>query len=159
MGPAWSASETGPVLSCEMFVSDLRRFLDMPDDAPGPARKMADQLGNIVRAATAADTGSSWVSALPCRRRPGHRPCPGHIAVFRADLPAPIQWACSSCDDEGVISGWQDSPFDLRRFQISPGPQTQSDGSFPLRGGRRPGRPEAVGPILRAPGVQRPILN
>ncbi|MDA8311944.1 MAG: hypothetical protein M0Z46_15310 [Actinomycetota bacterium] len=29
-----------------MFVSDLRHFLDLPDDAPGPARKMAEQLGN-----------------------------------------------------------------------------------------------------------------
>ncbi len=35
--------------------------------------------------------------------------------VFRADLPAPIDWKCSSCGDEGTISGWEDSPFDLRR--------------------------------------------
>ena len=34
--------------------------------------------------------------------------------MFRADLPAPIDWQCSACGDEGVISGWEDSPFDLR---------------------------------------------
>jgi hypothetical protein len=34
-----------------MFVSDLRHFLDIPDDAPGPARKMAEHLGFVVRAA------------------------------------------------------------------------------------------------------------
>ena len=102
----------GTVLA--VFVSDLRHFLDMPDDAPGPARKMAEQLGNVVRAATAAEAGTAWVSALPCRRRPGRRPCPGHIVVFRPDLPARIEWRCDSCGDDGVISGWEGSYFDLR---------------------------------------------
>jgi len=97
-----------------MFVSDLRHFLDMPDDAPGPARKMAEQLGNVVRAATAAEAGAAWVSALPCRRRPGRRSCPGHVVVFRPDLPARIEWRCDSCGDEGVISGWEGTYFDLR---------------------------------------------
>lgn len=98
-----------------MFVSDLRHFLDITDDAPGPARKMAEQLGSVVRAATAGEAGTPWLSALTCRRRPGNRPCRGHIAVFRPDLPAPIEWQCSVCGDEGVISGWEDSPFDLRQ--------------------------------------------
>jgi hypothetical protein len=44
------------VLSWEMFVSDLRHFLDMPDDAPGAARKMAEHLSSVVRAATLLDT-------------------------------------------------------------------------------------------------------
>ncbi len=97
-----------------MFVSDLRHFLDLPDDVPGPARKMAEQLGKVVRAATAAEAGAAWVSALPCRRRPGRRPCPGRIAVYRPDLPARIEWRCTSCGDEGVISGWEGTYFDLR---------------------------------------------
>ncbi len=37
------------------------------------------------------------------------------MMVFRADLVAPIEWKCSSCADEGVIGGWEGSPFDLRR--------------------------------------------
>lgn len=106
-----------------MFVSDLRHFLDMPDDAPGPARRMAEQQGFVVRAATAGDAGASWVTALTCRRRPGNRPCRGHIAVFRADLPAPIEWQCTNCGDEGVISGWEDSPFDLRSPRSRPNDQ------------------------------------
>jgi hypothetical protein len=103
-----------------MFVSDLRHFLDMPDDAPGPARKMAEHLGSIVKAATASKTGAAWETALPCRRRPGNRPCAGHIVVFRPDLPATIDWRCSACDDEGVISGWEGSYFDLRRPRAQP---------------------------------------
>jgi hypothetical protein len=100
-----------------VFVSDLRHFLDLPDDAPGPAIRMAEQLSLITRAATAGVAGIGWVSALPCMRRPGHRACPGTIETFRTDLPPSIHWRCTSCDDDGVISGWEQSPFDLR-----PGP-------------------------------------
>ncbi len=35
--------------------------------------------------------------------------------MFRADLPAPVEWRCTACGDEGVISGWEDSPYDLRQ--------------------------------------------
>jgi hypothetical protein len=102
-----------------MFVSDLHHFLDLPDDIPGPARRMAEHLGGIVRAGTAGDVGPAWESALPCPRRPGHRPCPGRMIVQRADPLAPIQWACSVCNDQGVISNWQDTPFDLRSRELA----------------------------------------
>lgn len=98
-----------------MLVTDLHHFLDMPEDAPGPARRLAQHLGNIVRAATAGDAGSLRVSALPCRRRPARRPCPGRMTVALSEPAAPIHWRCSACDDEGVISNWADSPYDLRR--------------------------------------------
>ncbi len=100
--------------SVSVFVSDLRHFLDMPEDAPGSARRMAEHLTLVVRAATAGDGGQPWVTALPCRRRPGRRPCTGHLAVFRTDVPPSIEWRCTACGDEGVISGWERSPFDLR---------------------------------------------
>jgi hypothetical protein len=75
---------------------------------------MAEHLALIVRVATAGDPGCWRVSALACRRRPGRRPCPGHLAVLCTDIPPSIEWRCTSCQDEGVISGWERSPFDLR---------------------------------------------
>ncbi|MGI8983692.1 MAG: hypothetical protein ACR2HM_04035 [Acidimicrobiales bacterium] len=103
-----------------VFVSDLRHFLDMPEDVPGPARRMAEHLTLLVRAATAGDAGQAWVTALPCRRRPGRRPCMGHLAVFRSDVPPSIEWRCDACGDDGVISGWERSPFDLRPRRPEP---------------------------------------
>jgi len=104
---------------CGMLVTDLHHFLDLSEDAPGPARRLAHHLGNIVRAATAGAAGARWVTALPCRRRPAHRPCRGRISVVRREPPAPIQWWCSVCDDQGVVSNWADSPYDLRRRQLT----------------------------------------
>src|SRR3954451_1974682 len=59
------------------MVTDLHHFLDLPPDTPGPARRLAEHLSNIVRAATAGDAGTAWESALPCRRRPANRRCRG----------------------------------------------------------------------------------
>ena len=114
------------------MVTDLHHFLDLPPDTPGPARRLAEQLGNIVRAATAGDAGTAWETALPCRRRPANRRCPGRMIVLRTEPDAPIRWQCSVCDDEGVISNWEDSPFDLRRRRLTvAGPPTRS--SSPTR--------------------------
>jgi hypothetical protein len=102
-----------------MLVTDLHHFLDLPQDTPGPARRLAEHLSNIVRAATAGDAATAWESALPCRRRPANRRCPGRMIVLRTEPGAPIRWQCSACHDEGVISNWEDSPFDLRRQRLT----------------------------------------
>jgi hypothetical protein len=97
------------------MVTDLHHFLDLPPDTPGPARRLAEHLSNIVRAAIAGDAGTGWETALPCRRQPANRACPGQMIVLRSEAGAPIRWQCSVCDDAGVISNWEDSRFDLRR--------------------------------------------
>jgi hypothetical protein len=101
------------------MVTDLHHLLDLPPETPGPARRLAEHLGNIVRAATAGDAGAAWESVLPCRRRPANRACPGRMIVLRTEPGAPIRWQCSVCDDIGVVSNWEDSPFDLRRRQLT----------------------------------------
>jgi hypothetical protein len=102
-----------------MMVTDLHHFLDLPADTPGPARRLAEQLSNIVRAATAGDANNAWESALPCPRRPANRRCTGRIIVLRTDPSAPIRWQCGICNDQGVISNWADSPVDLRPRRLS----------------------------------------
>ena len=73
-----------------MLVTDLHHFLDLPEDAPGPARRLAQHLGNIVRAATAGGAGAPWMTALPCRRRPAHRPCRRAARASGADPVASV---------------------------------------------------------------------
>ncbi len=102
-----------------MLVTDLNHFRDLSEDTPGTARRLAEHLSNIVRAATAGDAGTAWESALPCRRRPASHRCAGRIIVLRTEAGAPIPWQCSVCEDAGVISNWEDSAFDLRRLQLT----------------------------------------
>jgi hypothetical protein len=100
------------------MVCDLRHFLDMPDTAPAPARRLATQLAAIVRAATARRAGSGWCTAVGCTKRPGRRPCEGFILVFR-HANGEIAWSCNACGDEGRLHGWEDSPTDLSSFDDS----------------------------------------
>ena len=102
-----------------MLIADLTHFQDLPFDAPGPARNLAAHLERVVRAATAGDAGAPWASALPCGRRPGRRPCPGRIVVHRPEPPAAIRWQCGACGDDGAISNWEDTPYDLRRRHLA----------------------------------------
>jgi len=41
------------------------------------------------------------------------------IAIVWAEAAAPIRWWCTVCDDEGVISNWADTLYDLRRRRLS----------------------------------------
>lgn len=101
------------------MVTDLRHLLDLSPEAPGPARRLAEHLGNIVRAATASHAGVAWETALPCRRRPANRTCAGRMIVELAGPGAPVRWQCSACGDDGAISNWEDSVFDLRPRRLA----------------------------------------
>ena len=105
-------SPRGAATFGRVLVSDLRHFLDMHEDAPGPARRLGAQLGAIVRAGSARPFGTSATSGVGCTKRPGRRPCEGYIMVFRHGN-GQIAWACDVCGDEGVITGWEGSPTDV----------------------------------------------
>lgn len=94
-----------------MDTTDLSPFRRPSLDTPMPPFYLLD----IVRAASAGDTGEPWRSALRCRRRPGRKACPGRMVVSRTTPDLPIHWRCDGCGDEGVISNWADSLYDLRR--------------------------------------------
>jgi hypothetical protein len=102
-----------------MLVADLHHFLDLPPDTPGPARRLGEHVSSIVAAATAGDAYTAWESALPCRRRPANRRCPGRIIVVCHQPDTPISWQCSVCGDDGTISNWAETPFDLRRQRLT----------------------------------------
>lgn len=102
-----------------MLVADLQHFLDLPPEVPGPARRLGEHLCDVVRAATAAGIGDAWESALPCRSRPARTPCPGRMVVQLAGPEVAVHWRCSRCADEGTISNWAETPFDLRRRRLA----------------------------------------
>jgi hypothetical protein len=102
-----------------MLVADLQHFLDLGPDTPGPARKLAEHLTGIVAAASAGDAHTLRETALPCPRRPGNRRCPGRISVVCPQSDQPIGWRCSHCGDDGTISNWAGSIYDLRRQHLT----------------------------------------
>jgi len=97
------------------YVADMRHFIseDPEMHLPAPAARMRDFMGGIVRAATAGRQ-REFISGIPCRRRPGNRPCTGSIAVHKTDAPERfVFWECTQCEDNGRIAGFEESAYDL----------------------------------------------
>lgn len=70
-------------------------------------------MGEIVQAGTASPAGNVVHTPLACRRRPGRKPCPGRLLLRRRDAPPEITWECPSCDDQGVVYGYEGGIWDM----------------------------------------------
>jgi len=79
---------------------------------PGPARRLAEFLGNIVVDATTLPTEQNLGERVKCRRRPGRKPCPGEIETdFEVDTDT-IVWWCPACGENGYIRNWKGTLWD-----------------------------------------------
>lgn len=99
----------------DTWITDMTHFLDIlkPEvDVPSPARRLGEYLGRIVEAATSSPPLILIETSIRCRRRPGRKPCPGHIRLVCNDDEGEIVWECTSCDDRGIIRGWEGTPWD-----------------------------------------------
>lgn len=96
-------------------------FLELADGA----WQFRDYLAGIISAATYRPSVPSFISGLPCRVKLGKKKCGGSLALTRQDLPtAIIKWCCTSCGENGEISGWRCHLYDCTRYsdpRIVPG--------------------------------------
>jgi len=99
----------------DTWIVDIRHYFDAGGTLPPQVRPLALHFGRIVAAATARPAGATFESAVPCRRRPRRRACPGRIVVQRSQVPPRIRWECPRCEDRGLIEGFEESPWDLSR--------------------------------------------
>ena len=98
------------------YITDPWHFLDengnVPDDIPGPARKLSLFLGQIIEECSAQPAGETLETSLKCRRRPGRKPCPGEILSWRKNETDSIKWECTQCGTGGEIHNWRGCPWD-----------------------------------------------
>ncbi|MBI4218595.1 MAG: hypothetical protein HY682_00525 [Chloroflexi bacterium] len=102
------------------WVTNITHFPPPDESLPdgyAPARRIAAYFGAIVAAASLAPAEGVVETGLRCRRRPGRRPCPGSIDLS-LDPQSRVVWQCTSCDDNGLISNWMGSYWDLSRFAV-----------------------------------------
>ena len=96
------------------LIANLRHYLgdDLSIiDIPLPAAVLRDFLGSIVETVTSRDPDDkSYSTLIQCRKNCGHNV----IAYYSPDDPSIIKWFCTKCDDEGLLSGWEDTNWDKR---------------------------------------------
>jgi len=101
----------------DTWITDMRHYLDDGGhvaDMPGPALNLALFLGSIVAWVTSHQLTRYPRTNVPCRRSPGRNRCPGDIVANIEPDPVAISWYCPVCGDNGVIRGWEGTPWDRR---------------------------------------------
>lgn len=101
------------------WITDLRHLLDeegTTSKVPRPAGRLANYFGSIVeKVISQADNKISAIATgIRCRKRPRGKRCTGEILAFLDQQNAPnVIWHCPVCGDNGIISGWQNTIWDL----------------------------------------------
>jgi hypothetical protein len=95
------------------YISSIRHFLnedgELPDELPKPALKMAVFLTHIIASATEAFPNCDLPIPVKCNRKG----CCEEIFVDFTDINKDIEWFCPECGDNGVISNWQGTKWDM----------------------------------------------
>ena len=102
----------------DTWITSLEHILDESGAiaAPkGPGRKLAEHIVAIVAMASRPEMVPPPEYRVRCRRRPGRKPCPGMINVNLEPETENIVWWCPVCHDNGKISNWKGSMWDLRK--------------------------------------------
>ena len=96
-----------------MYVTDLTHFLDAKGAIAlksGPARRFAEFLGRVVAAAsTPSAVEADGIAVCRCNK------CKGVVVAGIAPDGA-TEWFCENCGQEGRISNWRRSFWDLSRL-------------------------------------------
>jgi hypothetical protein len=101
----------------DTFITDMTHFEGIPPGASRePARRIAQFFSSIVSASSVSPADVLVDSALFCRRRPGRIRCPGHLKISRGRVSGVISWHCSRCDDQGEISNWEGTSWNLSKW-------------------------------------------
>ena len=102
----------------DTWIVDLRHYLTEQGAIAipsGPGLRLAQHIVAIVQETTGDPDDEGLFPKVPCRRRPNRKPCTGDIASFIDPDNQQIIWVCPICEDNGTISGWQDTLWDLTR--------------------------------------------
>ncbi len=97
------------------WITNMQHYLD-EDGSIGsmnrPTKRLSVYFGSIVTFATSFEEEQFLYSNISCRRRPKRIPCNGKLqAVLNLDTDS-IEWRCPVCGDNGIISGWRETPWE-----------------------------------------------
>jgi hypothetical protein len=100
-------------------VRNLRDLLDENGQIPelsDDALELLFFLGEIVEAATLAYYRPMALAGEICRATIDGRKCEGEIEAWVSVETKNIGWECLKCGEEGIISEWADTIWDLRIY-------------------------------------------
>lgn len=100
----------------DTWVVNLRHYLNQDGSIgikSGSGRRLAEHFAAIVQETSGDIDGEGSFAKVRCRRRPMRKPCAGEIESYIDPEDDAIVWRCPACGDNGAISGWEGTLWDL----------------------------------------------
>lgn len=100
------------------WLTDFRHL--PPAGAPGVAVEAARRAAfvrDVVEVATAmCEVDGRWLSALRCIAERDGRVCGGRVEVGALDGAYTVEWRCTACGDDGIVTEFADGDHDLSMY-------------------------------------------
>ena len=100
------------------YVTDITHYLDaegeLPEEMPGPARKLASFLVLLIDAVTQDLPAHDHDTHIRCRADG----CTGSIRASLASMNDEISWSCPDCGHNGVIRNWQGTKWNQQATEV-----------------------------------------
>lgn len=97
-----------------MYITNIQHLLEasakMPEEMPVEARELIGFLTLIIDTTTKNLTQSLSTTDVKCFEKG----CSGMIKTALRPDTEEIHWFCPDCENEGLISGWQETEWDNR---------------------------------------------
>lgn len=94
------------------LITDFRHLPEVDTDEFVTGRSLPAFLAGIVAVASLEGAEARVRSPVRCRCRPGRRACPGVILIARHARHSEVEWRCSECEFNGIITHWEGSTWD-----------------------------------------------
>jgi hypothetical protein len=94
-----------------VLVVDIRHWL-LPNGDPDPRlRRQVLRHAPLIEYGATLSPGYTRETLVECSHRPGRKPCPGLLWVFKLD-DGTIEATCVVCKDQQIfISGWEETTW------------------------------------------------
>jgi len=97
-----------------MYISNMTHFLDEAGNIPTQMPKEARELANFLALIVDETTKESFPSVIHTPIRCFKKKCEGTINSEIIKENNEIHWKCSECQNEGILSEWQNTKWDNR---------------------------------------------
>ncbi len=101
-----------------VMVTNIQHFLDEDGKTPRlppEARELFLFLTKVIEVATIHYGQPLALAEMDCRRTSEGEDCEGEIEVWILYEDNSIGWECTECRDEGIITDWEGTQWDMRK--------------------------------------------
>ncbi len=104
-----------------VMITNIQHFMDENGEIPEltlEADILLQQFAAFIEAATVKYERPVTLSSTGCHKIYDGEFCDGDVEVWVYAETNQIGWECQECSEEGIITHWEGTPWDLRNYTL-----------------------------------------